>query len=123
MKQILLVLMLSLPLTLTAQRQDNMTPEARAKNQTDRFKTDLALTSSQTDSVFIINLNYAYKMQILRDSIGFDPEAFRTLMEDKDKELKTVFTEEQFKKYQETRRERPFQQGQGRPGQENQNRQ
>jgi hypothetical protein len=123
MKQVIMLLLVILPLTLAAQRQDNMTPEARAKNQTDRFKTDLALTSSQTDSVFIINLNYAYKMKALRDSLGFDPEAFRTLMEDKDKELKSVFTDEQFKKYQETRRERPFQPGQGRPDQENQNRQ
>ncbi|MFN8207250.1 MAG: hypothetical protein U0T82_07560 [Bacteroidales bacterium] len=123
MKQFLMILLAILPLALSAQRQDNMTPEARAKSQTDRFKTDLSLTTSQTDSVFIINLNYAYKMKALRDSVGFDPEAFRTLMEDKDKELKTVFTEEQFKKYQETRRERQFQPGQGRPGQENQNRQ
>jgi hypothetical protein len=78
------------------------TPEERATMLTEMMKEQLSLTSAQEPKVKAINLKYANKMQDVRKMT--DTAAQRKLTESlnkqKDGELKTVFTADQFKNYQ-----------------------
>jgi Spy/CpxP family protein refolding chaperone len=80
----------------------NMTPEERAKQQTEMMKTQLNLTPAQEPKVNAINLKYAKKMQEARNTTDTAArrKSFESLNKQKDAELKTVFTAEQFKTYQ-----------------------
>lgn len=85
------------------------TPEERAKMMTDRMKEKLVLTDAQYTPVYNIHLKYAKKNEELKQSTE-DKKAkgqkFQALQTEKDKELKTVLTDEQYKKYQALKQEK-----------------
>lgn len=108
----LLVLLLGLtPMALRAQSMEdfkNSTPEERAQMQTEYLKTNLGLDEQQTQKVSGINLKYAEKMQsVLQGSGGrfAKMKAAKSVNQEKDAELKQVFTSEQAKKYDEMKAE------------------
>ncbi len=79
------------------------TPEERAKNQTEWMKTELSLDSIQVEKVHSINLEYATKMESIKNTSGERRQKIqmlRSLSSDKDSELKKIFTKEQYKAYQ-----------------------
>jgi periplasmic protein CpxP/Spy len=87
-----------------------MDPEEMAKRQTDEMVKDLGLDAKQTEKVSAINKKYADKMGEMfknpqgdRDGMREKMQAMRT---EKDAELKTVFTADQFVKYQENEKKR-----------------
>ena len=87
-----------------AQEQDKepMPPDERAAKLTDWMKTNLQLTAEQEKPVQEINLKYAIKTEELRNTDEPRKEKFKKIKgynEEKDKELKKVFTEDQFKLY------------------------
>ncbi len=109
MKTISKVLALSLCLmasinTASAQPQ-RMTPEERAKIQTEALTKQLSLTKDQVAKVDSINLQYAKLNQEAFSKAGSDREAMRKSMtENQEKHkgaMKSVLTDEQFKKYEE----------------------
>jgi hypothetical protein len=84
------------------------TPETRAKMQTDLMNTKLSLTAEQYKQVSAINLLYARKIEpIFRsDANRFSKyQKIKPLLDEKDEQLKAVFTAEQFKKYQDVKSE------------------
>jgi hypothetical protein len=96
---------LSLPIVARGQLESlkNTTPEERAKIQTDLMKSKLDLTPDQVPKVSDINLKYAKKMEpIIKGSAGPFKEMreMRTINEEKEGELKTVLSADQFKKLQ-----------------------
>lgn len=95
------------------QGMGRMDPAERAKFQTEQMKTDLGLNADQTTKVEAINKKYGEKMSAMfqanRDGGGdFSQmrEKMTALNEDKNKELKTVLTEDQMKKYLEIEQKR-----------------
>jgi hypothetical protein len=87
-----------------AQEQDKepMPPDERAAKLTDWMKTNLQLTAEQEKPAQEINLKYAIKTEELRNTDEARKEKFKMLKgynEEKDQELKKLFTEEQFKLY------------------------
>lgn len=95
-----------------------MTPEERAKAETEQMKTDLALTNDQVAKVDTINLKYAKLRMGMRGQFQGDREGMMAKMQEmqqqKNAELKTVLTEEQMKKYEELLQQRRGFRGQGR---------
>jgi hypothetical protein len=96
-----------------------MSPEDRAKQETEWMKKDLALTAQQLVKVDSINLKYAKKSADLRSQMqGQDREARMAKMQEiqgqKETELKAVLTEDQLKKYKELVIQRRANRGQGR---------
>jgi hypothetical protein len=79
------------------------TAEERAKQNTERLKTELALTADQEKKVQEINLASAKKMdEIFKNSQG-DRDAAREKIKvvkaDQDKQIKALLTADQIKKY------------------------
>jgi len=76
--------------------------EQRATNETERMTMMLDLSKDQQTKVKAINLAAMTEMEHLR---GISPEAGRDkakgIMEQRDKQYKTVLTEAQYKKYEE----------------------
>jgi hypothetical protein len=95
----------SLVSTVQASAQDNKKePEERARILTEKMKTELSLTDEQVPKVEAINLKYAKKNSEVRDGGGGRLAKLKSLkasQEEKDKEMKGVLTEEQYKKYRE----------------------
>lgn len=89
---------------LQGQKKTPPTPEERASKLTEWMKTNLQLNDSQVAQVKDINLKYANKMQELYDNTTLTRRQKLQVLTDndqaKDKELKNVLTEEQFKTYQ-----------------------
>jgi hypothetical protein len=86
----------------TATQLKGMTPPQRADFQTQLMKTKLNLDARQIVQVKAINLKYAYKFQpILTSDDGRTSKAMksRALQQQKDLELKGVFTPSQFTQY------------------------
>lgn len=88
-----------------------MNPEEMVKRQTEEMVKDLGLDAKQTEKVSAINKKYADKMgEIFKSSQGADRDAMRekmmTMKTQKDAELKTVLTAEQYTKYQEIEKKR-----------------
>jgi len=81
------------------------TPEEKAKIQTDKLVTSLNLTKVQTDKVHAIALKYAEKIENVRLNNSLIAEErqdqIKDLREEREQELKTVLTPEQFEKYKE----------------------
>jgi hypothetical protein len=91
--------------------RDGATVEERVKTQTDRMKTDLSLTDKQYESVKELNLKYAKKAEELfkkgrENASENDRDAFRKNQEERNKELKALLTDEQYKKYEAQEKER-----------------
>lgn len=92
----------------TLARLKAASPEKRAQMQTDYMNTRLALTAAQYNQVSGINLAYARRIEpILRSEDGRFTKyrKIKPLLEEKDEELKAVFTADQFKKYQDVKQE------------------
>jgi hypothetical protein len=86
----------------------NATPAQRAQFQTNMMKSKLKLDSGQVTKVQDINLKYAQKFQpILKSNDGRMSKAKQAmaLQKQKDGELQTVFTKDQYKQYQEFEQE------------------
>lgn len=79
------------------------TPQERAKFQTEMMKSKLGLDSSQVKQVEAINLKYAVNNEPVLKGGQSKLAKFKQLrssQQDRDAELKKVFTAEQYKQYQ-----------------------
>ncbi|QDK81062.1 hypothetical protein EXU85_21590 [Spirosoma sp. KCTC 42546] len=108
MKSNIVTLILSVSLILIsiasfAQRGSQLgTSEERATRQTARMKETLKLSPEQETSVSDINLKYAKQMQSVIETGGRNLKTAReakSIMKNKDKELKEVLDKDQFKQY------------------------
>lgn len=91
--------------------QMNFKPEDMAKRQVDRLQESLKLEKAQYDSIYVFFLAQAKEQQKQREQMGqgggqqMDREAmmerFQKQRELQEAKLKSILTEEQFKKYQE----------------------
>lgn len=88
-----------------AQNRQQMSAEEMASKQTDRMSECLSLSNDQKSKIKALNLKYAKKHQETRQQNKAVREAKRAemqkLQEQKDAELKTILTDEQFKQYKE----------------------
>jgi len=90
-----------------AQTAANSTPEERAQYWDNWMKEQLALTPEQQVKVQEINLRYARQNEELKATGGDRRSKFQELKSadnEKDSELKTIFTKDQFKTYQEKKK-------------------
>ena len=98
------------------QRQQ-MTPEERAKAQTERLEKLLTLKADQKTKVQAIELEYAKESSKIRQDNQGNREAMREAMQKlntkRDAKYKEVLTADQFKKYQEDIEQRQRERGQG----------
>lgn len=81
-----------------------MTPQERADFQTGMMLDKLKLGNQQLAKVKVVNLKYALKFQpvLMSDKGRFSKyRAFKALQEQKDVELKDIFTTSQFKQYKD----------------------
>ncbi len=97
----------------------NMSATEMADKQTDLMKDNLTLTEGQLPKIEKINLKYAEKMVTARNNSNGDRTSMRSTMmsilEEKDTELKTVLTSEQYNELVEIRKNaRAQRQGRGR---------
>lgn len=85
----------------------NSTPEERAKIQTEWMIKNLQLTDSQKDTVEALNLEYAMKMETLKNLGGKRQKMkeARKISNEKDEKLKTILNEQQHKLYIDNRKE------------------
>lgn len=87
---------------------DDWSPEERAKNLTEWMKIELGIDTSLVETVHIINLKYAIKIENLKMSHSGRVKKFRelrSLSSNKDRELKKVLTKDQFKVYEKKKEE------------------
>ena len=95
----LLVPLLTLVLSVSAQEKQHMNPQEKAQKLTDWMKTNLKLTDDQVAKVQPINLKYAQKMADTKNSTQDQKakmDAMKADEEAKDAELKAVLTPEQY---------------------------
>jgi hypothetical protein len=81
----------------------NTTPAERAKAQTAMMKTKLGLADEQVEKVAALNLKYAEKMDpIIKGTEGPFMKArdARNVEQEKEDELKTLLSPDQFQKFQ-----------------------
>lgn len=93
--------------TIVVKAQDKSN-EDRAKALTERMKENLTLKDDQYEKVYTINLAFMNKAMQVRNSGGGRLGKARKLKEadgERDKMLKGVLTEEQFKKFKEQKSE------------------
>ena len=87
----------------------NMDPNEMAERQTNQMKETLNLIDGQLPKVEALNLKYAKKAIAERDGANGDRESMRSammkMMKEKDVELKTLLTTEQYTKWEEWRKE------------------
>ena len=99
------------------QRQQ-MTPEERAKAETDRLEKLLTLKADQKTKIYAIEIELGKEMTKLRENNqGGDREAMREAMQKirtkREAKYKEVLTADQFKKYQADNEQRQRERGQG----------
>jgi Spy/CpxP family protein refolding chaperone len=85
-----------------AQSSNKPLPEERAGKQTEKMKTELALTGQQYQQVANINLKYAQKNEVVAGSNEGTLRkinTFRSNRNQKDIEMKKILTTEQYAKY------------------------
>ncbi|WP_010417381.1 hypothetical protein [Anaerophaga thermohalophila] len=84
-----------------------LTPEERAQMQTEWMEENLQLNDSQLVKVEALNLEYALKMEKIKEINGnlSKLKAARKISEEKDKKLKKLLNEEQFEFYLDKRKE------------------
>lgn len=87
-----------------------MTAEERAQKQTDRQKEELGLNDEQYEKALNINKGHAKKLETLREAGKEDREKMKAdakaIEDSREAELKAVFTDEQYKKYQQNKQEK-----------------
>jgi hypothetical protein len=104
---------------LSAQRPGgrNADPVQMAEQQTSAMVDSLALSEAQALKVGEVNLKYAEKFKKMRDDMEGDYSQMReTMMKvraEREAELKTYLTEEQFTRWQTIEKERRSRRGQG----------
>lgn len=84
------------------------TPEERAEKLTTWMTEKLFLTENQIEEVTPLNLEYAKKAEEIKNSSDSRMSKFKelkSLEEEKDKKLKNIFTESQFKTYNDKKKE------------------
>ncbi|HOO84602.1 MAG TPA: hypothetical protein PLS94_08570 [Prolixibacteraceae bacterium] len=103
-------------------------PEEMVKRQTEQMTNDLGLNAEQTKKVEALNKKYSEKMSEMFQNAGEADrskffEKMQTIREEKNKELKGILTDEQYKKHIELeeqrmqqRRDRAQQGGPNQPG-------
>lgn len=99
-KAIVSVVALVLAFTVNASAQDR-SAEA-AKKMADNMKTELSLTDAQYNKVLDLNKNFSEKAAEARKSSTDKKQtaqAVKALNEEREKGLKTILTEDQFKTY------------------------
>jgi len=122
LKNILLVILVATTTLAVAQqrRGGQMDPKERAKKSTEQMSERLGLTEDQTKKVEVINLDAADKMSDAFAAASGDREAMRAVMTDinkeKDKKLKAVLTEDQWKEYEKMVTEQRQRRSQGNGG-------
>lgn len=87
-----------------AEKLKAMTPQQRADFQTNMMLDKLKLGNQQLAKVKVVNLKYALKFQPIIESKDGRFSKYRQakkLMEQKDEELKDIFTTSQFKQYKD----------------------
>ncbi len=97
------ILLASLLISASAFGQVDKTPEERATAQTEKMKTELALTPEQVEKVKIINLGIIQKNEGVRNSTMTSEEkktAHKNIEDARDSMMKEALTDEQFQKYQ-----------------------
>lgn len=85
-----------------------MPAEKRAKLQTERMISSLKLDAEQTEKVGQINLKYAQKMDPVIQGSGNKMSrfrAFKKINDQKEQELKSVLSSEQFEQFQKQQQE------------------
>jgi hypothetical protein len=96
-----------LSLSLNAQSQSS-TPEERAQKWDDWMKKELAITPDQEANTHAINLKYAQMNEQLKSSTETRRSKFQEIKLNesyKEKELKQVLTKDQFRLYQEKKKD------------------
>jgi periplasmic protein CpxP/Spy len=99
---ILLGCLLSIGQTLNAQEAQK-TSEDQAKNLTEKMKEKLSLDDQQYSKGYDINLKYIKKGEELKNSSASRRsklKTFKSNQDAKDKEVKGVLNDEQYKEYQ-----------------------
>jgi len=98
------------------QGRQQMTPEERAKTNTERLEKLLSLKADQKTKVHAIELEIGKEMSALRQNNSQGEarrEAMQKLNAKRDAKYKEVLTADQFKKYQEDNEQRQRERGQG----------
>jgi hypothetical protein len=93
---------------VNAQEGQKPSAEARASKMTEWMKTNLNLTADQLGKVKELNLKYAVKMDSLKNSSLEKEDKYAVMKSDnsaRDSELKGILTDEQYKTYQEKKKE------------------
>lgn len=97
-------------MTYAQSPQGQFDPDVMVKKQTVQMAEDLGLNEEQTEKVAVINKKYSDKMGFVFRNAGDNREGMREKMadlrRDKNKELKLVLTEEQYKTYVEAEQKR-----------------
>jgi hypothetical protein len=86
----------------------SLTPEERAQRWDTWMKEQLALTPEQQGKVQEINLRYAKQNEQLKSTTADRRSKFQELKstdKEKDNELKAILTKDQFKTYQEKKKD------------------
>jgi len=108
-ENLLLAIVVMASVNTNAQQKAPATPEERANKVTEWMKANLQLTEAQVSQVQDINLKYANKMQGLKDNTTLARRQKLQVLQDndkaKDKELKNVLTDDQYKTYQSKKEE------------------
>ena len=88
----------------------NMSPEERAKQDTEQLKNQLGLTGDQSEIAYEINLKNAEEMQKVFSTSAGDREAMRESMQElrlkRDSSYQVILTDYQFEQYQKIMEER-----------------
>lgn len=103
------ILLASFLISASAFGQVDKTPEERATAQTEKMKTELALTPEQVEKVKIINLGIIQKNEGVRNSTMSSEEkknAHKNIEDARDTMMKEALTAEQFQKYQTLKAEK-----------------
>ncbi|MCL1943640.1 MAG: DUF4890 domain-containing protein [Candidatus Azobacteroides sp.] len=110
-----MVSVLMISASVFGQQRQRFSPEDMAKKQTEQMTESLSLTDEQKAKVEAINLKYAQKQQQAFQSDKVERQARMEEMkknhDDKDLELKSVLTSDQYTAYQQKQQERMKQAG------------
>lgn len=101
----LFLVMLLSSATIFAQETKDESKSGNSKTMYERMISELKLDAKQAEEFRKINEDFRAEMQRERGDLKEDRKAqfekMKTLREDRDKKLKSVLTEEQFKQFQE----------------------
>lgn len=109
MKILIINILVFLSLAVNAQEKfTDKKPEERAGILTEWMQQELKLDSTVIKNVYNINLKYAIKMEELKNGDAGRRSKFRkakSIAKNKDSDLKKIFSSEQFRQYQDKKKE------------------